>query len=68
MRPLLDVIIRKSMTVLEVPAGKDEALLVRRNSFLILDLRLDVVDRVRVGRLDFECGCFTGKRLERNCR
>jgi hypothetical protein len=68
MRPLLDVIIRKSMSVLEVLAGQDVALLVRRNRFLILDLRLDVVDCVRVRGLDFECSCFTGKRLERNRR
>jgi hypothetical protein len=30
-----------------VPAGKDEALLVRRNAFLVLDLGLDVIDGVK---------------------
>jgi hypothetical protein len=43
-------VIRKSAAVLELLAGEDEALLVGRDPFLILDLRLDVVDRVR--RLD----------------
>src|SRR5258708_7596406 len=51
-RLLLDVIVRKSPTVFELLASKDEALLVRRNAFLVLDLRLDIVNSV--GGLDFE--------------
>ena len=45
-RLLLDVIIRKGAPVLELLAGEDEALLIRRDALLVLDLRLDVVDRV----------------------
>merc|ERR1712014_115474 len=42
----LDVVIRKSTTILELFACEDQALLIRRNAFLILDFRLNVVDRV----------------------
>ena len=43
---LLDVVVRESAAVLELLAGEDEALLIRRDSFLVLDLLLDVVDAV----------------------
>ena len=46
-RLLLDVVVREGAAVLELLSGEDEALLVRGNSLLVLDLRLDVVDRVR---------------------
>lgn len=68
---LLDVVIRKGATILELFAREDQTLLVRRNStkdiymrshlkpgeishipFLVLDLRLDVIDGI--GRLDLE--------------
>merc|ERR1712187_168904 len=39
----LDVVIRKSATVLQLLACEDEALLIWRNSFLVLDLCLHVV-------------------------
>ena len=45
-RLLLDVIVAKGATVLELLASKDEALLIRRNAFLVLDLALDVVNGV----------------------
>ena len=51
-RLLLDIVVRKSASVLQLLAGEDETLLIRRDSFLVLDLGLDVVDGV--GRLDFE--------------
>ena len=43
---LLDVVIRECTTVLELLACKDQALLVRRNSLLVLNLGLDVVDGI----------------------
>jgi len=43
---LLDIIIRKSAAVLELLASEDETLLVRRNTLLVLDLGLDVVDSI----------------------
>lgn len=51
-RLLLDVIIGKSATVLKLFAGEDQALLIRRNSLLILNLGLDIVDGI--GGLDFK--------------
>jgi hypothetical protein len=41
-RLLLDVVVRKSAAILELLAGEDQTLLVRRNAFLVLDLRLDI--------------------------
>ena len=43
---ILDVVVRESAAVLELLAGEDEALLIRRDAFLVLDLLLDVVDAV----------------------
>jgi hypothetical protein len=51
-RLLLDVVVGERAAVLELLAREDEALLVRRDALLVLDLRLDVLDRV--GRLDLE--------------
>jgi hypothetical protein len=42
-RLLLDVVVRKSAAVLELLAGEDQALLVRGNALLVLDLGLDIV-------------------------
>jgi hypothetical protein len=44
---LLDVVVRQGAAVLQLLAGEDEALLVRRDALLVLDLGLDVVDGVR---------------------
>ena len=43
---LLDVVIGKGTAILKLLACEDQALLVRRNAFLILDLALDVVDGI----------------------
>merc|ERR1712038_521968 len=43
---LLDVIVRKGPAVLELLPCEDQALLIRRNAFFILDLRLHVVNCV----------------------
>jgi hypothetical protein len=55
---LLDVVVGEGPAVLELLAGEDQALLVRGNPLLVLDLGLDIVDGV--GRLDLE-----GDRLTR---
>lgn len=49
---LLDVVIRKGTAVLELLSSKDQTLLVRGDSLLVLDLALDVVDGV--ARLDLK--------------
>ena len=51
-RFLLNVVVREGPAVFELLAGEDEALLVRRNTFLVLDLAFDVIDCV--AGLDFE--------------
>ena len=48
-RLLLNIVIRQGPTVLELLASENQALLVGRNAFLVLDLALHIVDRV--GRL-----------------
>jgi len=51
-RLLLDVVVGEGAAVLELLAGEDQALLVRGNALLVLDLGLDIVDRV--GTLNLE--------------
>ena len=61
---LLDVVIRERTPILKLLARKDETLLVRRNTLLILDLRLHVVDRVR--RLDLQRDRLPREGLDEN--
>jgi len=44
---LLNVVVRKGAAILELLSGKDETLLVRRGTLLVLDLCLHVVNGVR---------------------
>jgi hypothetical protein len=44
---LLNIIVRKGSTVLKLLAGEDESMMIGRNTFLILELGLDVLDGVR---------------------
>jgi len=59
---LLDVVVRESATVLELLSRKDQTLLVRGDALLVLDLGLDVLDRV--GRLDLEGDGLARKGLD----
>ena len=59
-RFLLDVVVGKSSTVLELLSSKDETLLIGRDTFLVLNLGLDVVDRIR--GFDFESDLERGRR------
>ena len=61
-RLLLDVVIRKGAAILKLLSGEDQALLVRRNTLLVLDLRLDIVDGV--GRLYLESDGLAGESLD----
>ena len=47
MTHLLDVVVGQSAAILELLASKDQSLLVRGDALLVLDLGLDIVDRVR---------------------
>merc|ERR1711939_624178 len=59
---LLDVVVGQGAAVLELLAGKDEALLVRGDALLVLNLLLHVLDRVRA--LDLEGDGLAGQRLD----
>ena len=61
-RFLLDVVVAQGTTILQLLTSKDQALLVRRNALLVLDLGLDVVNRVR--RLDFKGDGFACQGLD----
>jgi len=57
-RLLLDVVVRKGSPIFQLLSGEDQSLLLWRNTFLVLDLSLDIRDRVV--RLDVQ-----GDRLPR---
>jgi len=58
---LLDVVVREGTTILELLSSEDEALLIRRDTFLVLDFLLDIVNGV--GRLDFKGDGFASQGL-----
>ena len=60
-RLLLDVVIGESAAILKLLASENQALLVRRDALLILDLALDIVDGVR--GLDLKGDGLAGERL-----
>jgi len=43
---LLDVVVAQGSAILELLSGENQSLLIGRDSFLVLDLGLDVVDGV----------------------
>jgi len=59
---LLDVVVRESPAVLELLSSKDQTLLIWGDSLLVLDLGLDVLDRV--GGLDLEGDGLAGESLD----
>ena len=63
---LLDVVVAQGSTIFELLAREDEALLVGRDALLVLDLLLDVVDRV--ARLDVERDGLARERLDEDLR
>ena len=44
---LLDIVIAQCASIFQLLSGKDKTLLIRRDSFLVLDLSLDVVNGIR---------------------
>jgi hypothetical protein len=61
---LLDVVVGEGTAILKLLAGKDQALLVRGNAFFVLDLCLDVVDRV--GGFNLEGDSLTRQGLDKD--
>merc|ERR1712072_1431449 len=60
----LDVVIRKCTTILELLSGEDQALLIGRDAFFVLDLSFHIVKRV--ARLDVKGYCFAGESFHEN--
>jgi len=63
-RFFLDVVIRKGSSIFELFSSEDQSLLLRRNSFLVLDLGLDIRDRVIW--LDVKGNRLSGEGLDEN--
>ena len=61
-RLLLDVVVRQGSAVLELLSSEDESLLIWGNTFLVLDLGLDVLDGV--SWLNIEGDGLTGEGLD----
>ena len=61
---LLNVVIGKRAAVFELLAGEDKSLLIRWDSFFILDLGLHILDRV--GRFDIEGNSLTREGFYEN--
>jgi len=61
---LLDVVVGESSSVLKLLSSEDQTLLVRGDSFLILDLGLDGLNSV--GALDFQSNGLSGQGLHEN--
>ena len=61
---LLDVVIRKGASILKLLSSENETLLIRWDTFLVLDLGLDVVDSVRW--LDIKGNGLSSKGLDEN--
>ena len=59
---LLDVVVTEGSAVFELLSGEDESLLIGRDTFLVLDLGLDVLDGVRW--LNVEGDGLTGEGLD----
>merc|ERR1711977_290358 len=60
----LNVVIRKSATILQLLAGEDQTLLIWWDSFFVLDLGLDVINRVR--GLDVKSNRLAREGLDEN--
>jgi len=59
---LLDVVVAQGTSILKLLSGENKTLLIRGNSFLVLDLGLDVINGV--GGLDIESDSLSGKSLD----
>ena len=62
-RLLLDIVVEESAAFIELLSGKDQTLLIRRNSLLVLDLGLYVLDRV--AGFDLESDSLSSEGLGR---
>jgi len=59
---LLDVVVREGPAVFQLLASKDQPLLIRGDTFLVLDLGLDILNGVRW--LNFQCNGLASEGLD----
>jgi hypothetical protein len=60
----LDIVVTQGSSIFQLLSGKDQTLLIRGDSFLVLDLGLDIVDTVR--GLDIEGDGLSSQRFHKN--
>ena len=63
-RLLLDVVVGQGPTVFKLLSGEDQALLIRRNAFLVLNFRLYIIDCIR--RFDLKSDGLSGEGLDKD--
>ena len=63
-RLFLDVVVGQSAAVFELLASENEALLVWRDSLLVLDLGLDILDSI--ARFNFKSDGFASQSLDKD--
>ena len=63
-RLLLNIVVRKGLTILELLAREDQALLIRRDALLVLNLLLHILNAV--ARLNIERDRLASKSLDEN--
>ena len=61
---LLDVVVAEGAAILQLLSGKDQALLIRRDSLLVLNLLLDIINCVRW--LDIKGDSLSSESLDEN--
>merc|ERR1712018_119456 len=60
----LDVVVGEGSSIFQLLSSKDQSLLIWRNSFLVLDLGLDILNRVR--RLNLEGDGLASQGLDKD--
>merc|ERR1712228_906467 len=61
---LLDVVVREGPPIFKLLSGKDQPLLIWRNSFLVLDLCFDILNCVR--GFNFKSDCLASEGLDKD--
>ena len=61
---LLDVVIAQRTSILQLLTSKDQSLLVGWDTLLILDLGLDIINRIR--GFNFQCNCLSSQGLDKD--
>ena len=61
---LLNIVITEGTAIFQLLAGEDQALLIRWDTFLVLDLGLDILNGI--SRFDIESDGLAGKGFDEN--